>query len=59
MYRNLIPRLAGRYHLVAPDYPSFGHSSFPPAEEFDYSFESLYELILKFIDKLGLHRLSI
>jgi len=31
----------------------------PPAEEFDYSFESLYELILKFIDKLGLHRLSI
>jgi pimeloyl-ACP methyl ester carboxylesterase len=59
MYRNLIPRLAGRYHLVAPDYPSFGHSSFPSAEEFDYTFESLYELALKFIDKLGLDRFSI
>jgi pimeloyl-ACP methyl ester carboxylesterase len=59
MYRNLIPRLAGRYHVVAPDYPSFGHSSFPSAEEFDYSFESLYELILKVVDKLGLERFSI
>ena len=59
MYRNLIPRLAGRYHLVAPDYPSFGHSSFPSVEEFDYSFESLYELILKFIDKLAVDKFSI
>ena len=59
MYRNLIPKLAGRFHLVAPDYPSFGHSSFPSAEEFDYSFESFYELILKFVDRLGLERFSI
>jgi pimeloyl-ACP methyl ester carboxylesterase len=59
MYRNLIPKLAGRLHLVAPDYPSFGHSSFPSAEEFDYSFESFYELILKFVDRLGLERFSI
>lgn len=59
MYRNLIPNLADRYHLVAPDYPSFGHSSFPSADEFDYSFESFYELILKFVDKLGLERFSI
>ena len=59
MFRNLIPKLADRYHLVAPDYPSFGYSSFPSAEDFDYSFESFYELILKFIDKLGLDRFSI
>ena len=59
MYRNLLSKLADRYHLVAPDYPSFGHSSFPSAAEFDYSFESLYELILKFVDKLGLDRFSI
>jgi pimeloyl-ACP methyl ester carboxylesterase len=59
MYRNLIPKLAGRYHLVAPDYPSYGYSSFPPAEEFEYAFESFYELILKFVDKLGLERFSI
>jgi pimeloyl-ACP methyl ester carboxylesterase len=30
MYRNLIPALADRFHLVAPDYPGFGHSAFPP-----------------------------
>jgi pimeloyl-ACP methyl ester carboxylesterase len=59
MYRNLIPKLAGSYHLVAPDYPSYGYSSFPPANEFEYSFESFYELILKFVDKLGLERFSI
>jgi pimeloyl-ACP methyl ester carboxylesterase len=59
MYRNLIPKLADHYHLVAPDYPSFGHSSFPSAAEFDYSFESFYELILKFVDILGLQRFSI
>jgi pimeloyl-ACP methyl ester carboxylesterase len=59
MYRNLIAKLADRYHLVAPDYPSFGHSAFPSAEDFDYSFESFYELILNFIDKFGLIRFSI
>jgi pimeloyl-ACP methyl ester carboxylesterase len=59
MYRNLIPKLADRYHLVAPDYPSFGHSSFPTAEDFDYSFESFYELILTFVDQLGLDRFSV
>jgi pimeloyl-ACP methyl ester carboxylesterase len=59
MYRNLIPMLAGRYHLVAPDYPSFGYSAFPSADEFDYSFESFYELMLKLIDTLGLERFSI
>jgi pimeloyl-ACP methyl ester carboxylesterase len=59
MFRNLIPKLADRYHLVAPDYPSFGYSSFPSAEVFDYSFESFYELILRFVDKLGLDRFSI
>jgi pimeloyl-ACP methyl ester carboxylesterase len=59
MFRNLIPKLADRYHLVAPDYPSFGYSSLPSAEDFDYSFESFYELILKVIDKIGLDRFSI
>ena len=44
---------------MAPDYPSFGYSSLPSAEDFDYSFESFYELILKVIDKIGLDRFSI
>ena len=38
MFRNLIPELAGRYHIIAPDYPGFGASAMPPAEDFDYSF---------------------
>jgi pimeloyl-ACP methyl ester carboxylesterase len=59
MYRNLIPKLAGRYHLVAPDYPSFGYSSFPSAEHFDYTFESFYDRVLGFVDKLELDRFSI
>ena len=33
MFRNVIPALADEFHLVAPDYPSFGGSSFPPKEE--------------------------
>ena len=33
MFRNLIPALADRYHVVAPDYPGFGHSSMPPARQ--------------------------
>jgi pimeloyl-ACP methyl ester carboxylesterase len=59
MYRDLIPKLADRYHLVAPDYPSFGHSAFPAADEFDYSFESLYEMVVRFVDTLGLDTFSI
>src|SRR5258706_12923449 len=39
MFRNLIPALADRYHLVAPDFPGFGQSSAPAAAEFDYSFD--------------------
>src|SRR5262249_11328095 len=38
MFRNLIPALADRYHLVAPDYPGFGHSSMPSRGKFSYTF---------------------
>jgi pimeloyl-ACP methyl ester carboxylesterase len=59
MFRNLIPALADRFHLVAPDYPGFGQSSFPAPSEFNYTFERLYEVVLKFTDALGLERFSI
>ncbi|MCI0639530.1 MAG: alpha/beta fold hydrolase [Gemmataceae bacterium] len=39
MFRNLIPVLADQYHVVAPDYPGFGHSSAPSVDKFDYSFD--------------------
>jgi len=59
MFRNLIPALADEFHLVAPDYPGFGQSSFPSREDFEYTFENLYEVVLKFVDELGLGRFSI
>jgi pimeloyl-ACP methyl ester carboxylesterase len=59
MFRNLIPKLSDRYHLVAPDYPGFGQSSFPSRDEFRYTFERIYEVILKFVDTLGLDRFSL
>ena len=41
MFRNLIPAMADRYRLLAPDYPGFGHSSMPPRDEFAYTFDNL------------------
>ena len=54
MFRNLIPALADKYHLVAPDYPGFGHSSMPPHDKFAYTFDNLAKVIDEFTDKLGL-----
>ena len=45
IFRNLIPALAGDYHLIAPDYPGFGNSSMPAVDEFDYTFDRLAEII--------------
>jgi pimeloyl-ACP methyl ester carboxylesterase len=59
MFRNLIPALADRFHLVAPDYPGFGNSSMPAVNEFDYSFDNLARVIDAFTQKLGLKRYSL
>jgi pimeloyl-ACP methyl ester carboxylesterase len=59
MFRNLIPRLATSFHVVAPDYPGFGQSSMPSHNDFDYSFENLTNVVEALVDKLGLTRYSI
>lgn len=59
MFRNLIPELADRYHVVAPDYPGYGNSSMPKVDEFDYSFDNLSQIIDKFTVKLGLDNFSL
>ena len=59
MFRELIPELAGQYHLVAPDYPGYGFSSMPSVDEFDYSFDNIASIIGKFTDKIGLDRYSL
>lgn len=59
MFRNLIPALADKYHVVAPDYPGFGNSSAPSVKEFDYTFDNLANVIGKFTEKVGLKKYSI
>jgi pimeloyl-ACP methyl ester carboxylesterase len=54
MFRNLIPALADKYYVIAPDYPGFGQSSMPPRDKFAYTFDTLADVIEKFTDKIGL-----
>jgi pimeloyl-ACP methyl ester carboxylesterase len=56
MFRNLIPALADRYRVVAPDYPGFGHSSMPARHEFAYTFDNLAAVVEEFTKKLGLSK---
>ena len=54
MFRNLIPLLADEYHVVAPDYPGYGHSSMPSRDQFPYTFDNLAKVIDEFTEKVGL-----
>ncbi|HMI19636.1 MAG TPA: alpha/beta hydrolase [Sphingomonas sp.] len=59
MFRDLIPLLADRYRVIAPDYPGFGYSDAPPPERFDYTFDHLTDVIERFTDALGLKRYAL
>ncbi len=59
MFRDLIPALADRFHLIAPDYPGYGYSSMPAVDQFDYSFDNLANVVDKFIDTVGLKKYSL
>ena len=59
MFRDLIPRLADRYRVVAPDYPGFGYSSMPDRREFTYTFENLTRVVEHFTDALQLNKYSL
>jgi pimeloyl-ACP methyl ester carboxylesterase len=56
MYRKLIPELADRYHVIAPDYPGFGHSEMPGVDEFSYTFDTLADHVDGLLDNLGITR---
>jgi pimeloyl-ACP methyl ester carboxylesterase len=56
MFRNLIPALADRFHLVAPDHLGFGLSDAPPVEQFDYTFDALTDLTAELLRTLGIDR---
>jgi pimeloyl-ACP methyl ester carboxylesterase len=59
MYRELIPALADRYHVVAPDLPGFGFTEAPDRKTFKYSFDHLAEVMERFIEILGLGRYAL
>jgi pimeloyl-ACP methyl ester carboxylesterase len=59
MFRNLIPALADRYHVVAPDLPGFGFSDAPNRGQFRYTFENLTKAIDSFTQSIGLERFAI
>src|SRR5580704_4818847 len=54
MFEPLFSRLSGRCHLVAPDYPGFGHSDWPEAKKFAYTFDHIAEIMTRFTEVLAL-----
>jgi pimeloyl-ACP methyl ester carboxylesterase len=59
MFEPLLSRLSDRYHLVAPDYPGFGHSDWPNPKQFAYTFDHIAECMLQFAETIGLTRYSL
>ena len=59
MFRNLIPELAAKYHVIAPDYPGFGASDMPLADEFDYSFAKIAEMMTTLLDRKDVENYSV
>ena len=59
MFRDLIPRLADRFHMVAPDLPGFGQSDMPPREQFSYTFDNIAGVIERFTEVIGFDRFAV
>jgi pimeloyl-ACP methyl ester carboxylesterase len=59
MFRDLIPKLSDRFHLIAPDYPGFGYSAAPSPATFEYTFDNLSHLVEKLLDKLAMNKVSL
>ena len=58
MFRDLIPLLADRFHIIAPDLPGFGQSDMPARGKFAYTFDHLAEVISRFTEVIGLDRFA-
>jgi pimeloyl-ACP methyl ester carboxylesterase len=59
MFRDLIPLLADRFHLVAPDLPGFGQSDMPPRATFSYTFDAIARVIERFTEVIGFDRFAV
>src|SRR5258705_13791580 len=59
MFEPLLTRLAGHVHMVAPDYPGFGHSDAPTSKEFSYTFDNIAQLMDHFTEALNLTKYTL
>lgn len=59
MYQSLLERLADQFHLIAPDYPGFGHSEWPAPDLFEYTFDSIATVMNRFAEAIGLPRFTL
>lgn len=59
MFRDLIPLLSPRYHIVAADMPGYGYSDQPPTEQFAYTFDHIADVMDHFLDSVGVTKYSI
>src|SRR6201995_4188352 len=59
MFRELIPRLADRFRVIAPDLPGFGQSDMPSRDKFRYTFENIARVVGDFAETIGLRRFAL
>lgn len=59
MWDSLIPLLADRYHIIAPDYPGFGQSEAPSVDKYDYTFDNIAKTIKYFLEEMGISRYTL
>ena len=59
MFRNLIPRLAQSFRIIAPDYPGYGFSSMPDHKDFAYTFENMTNIVEELTEELGLRKYTL
>ncbi|MBS0419616.1 MAG: alpha/beta hydrolase [Proteobacteria bacterium] len=59
MFRDLIPLLADRFHIVAPDLPGFGQSDMPPRQQFNYTFDNIAAVIGRFTEAIGFDKFAV
>jgi pimeloyl-ACP methyl ester carboxylesterase len=59
MYRDLMPRIADSYRVIAPDLPGFGFTNVPETRDYKYTFDALAETVAAFVDKLELTKYAV
>jgi pimeloyl-ACP methyl ester carboxylesterase len=59
MFRDLIPQLAGQYHVIAADMPGYGYSDRPSPDQFEYTFDHIAGVMDQFLDSIGVKKYSI